>query len=87
MAIIAKENLDIDNLNGPEVPENQIPILEQPTGSDLDTESASRHARNKNAKKSYKEKRNIWKKKENWRVEKSRSKQEVKINPISSPQQ
>ena len=31
LAIIGKDNLDIDNLSGPEVPENQIPILEQST--------------------------------------------------------
>ena len=31
LAIIAKENLNIDNLSEPEVPEKQIPIPEQPT--------------------------------------------------------
>ena len=56
-AIIAEDQLDIDNVNGPEVPENQIPILEQPTVSDLDAESASWHARNKNAMKSFKKER------------------------------
>ena len=34
LARIPKENLDIDCLNGPEVPETQIPILEQGTGSE-----------------------------------------------------
>ena len=29
LAIIAKENLDIESLNGPEVPETQTPILEK----------------------------------------------------------
>ena len=53
LAIITKENLDIDSLNGPEVPETQIIILEQPTASDLDTDRASREARNKNALKLY----------------------------------
>ena len=48
-----KKNLDIDSLNGPEVPETQIPILEQTTGSESDTDTASRETRNKNAMKQY----------------------------------
>ena len=43
--------LDIDSLNGPEVPETQTPILEQPTGSEWDSDRASREARNKKAMK------------------------------------
>ena len=53
LAIIAKENLDIESLKGPEVPETQIPILEQVTGSESDTDRASRETRNKNAMKQY----------------------------------
>ena len=49
MAIIAKENQDIERLHGPEVPETQIPILEQVTGSESDTDRASRETRNRNA--------------------------------------
>ena len=45
--------MDIDNSSGPEVPENQILILEQPTGSEPETEKASREARNRTAMKSY----------------------------------
>ena len=33
LAIIAKENLDLESLHGPEIPETQIPNLEQATGS------------------------------------------------------
>ena len=51
LAIIAKENLDIDSFDGPEVPETQKPILEQAPGSELDTERVSRKARNENALK------------------------------------
>ena len=53
LALIAKENLDIDNLTRPEVPENQVSILEQPTGSESDTEQASREATIRTATKSY----------------------------------
>ena len=53
LAIIAKENLDIESLNGPEVPETQTPILEKATGSESDTERATRETRNKNARKHY----------------------------------
>ena len=53
LAIIAEENLDIDNLSGPEVPESQIPILEQSTGSESETERASWEARNRSTMKSY----------------------------------
>ena len=49
--VIAKENLDIESLKGPETPETQIPILEQVTGSESDTDRASRETRNKNAMK------------------------------------
>ena len=42
LATIAKENLDIDSLNRPEVPEMQFPILEQTTGSESDKNRASR---------------------------------------------
>ena len=53
LTIIAKENLDIDNLSGREVPEVQFPILEQSTGSELENERASREARNRITMKSY----------------------------------
>ena len=56
LAIIAKENLDIESLHGPEVQETQIPILEQTeqtTGSESDTDRASRETRNRNAMKQY----------------------------------
>ena len=53
LAIIAKDNLDLESLHGPEIPETQIPILEQATGSDSDTERANRENRNKNAMKQY----------------------------------
>ena len=53
MAIIEKENLDIDGLNGPEVPETKIPLLEQVTGSESDTDRASGETRKKNAMKQY----------------------------------
>ena len=54
LAIIEKENLDIDGLNGPEVPETKIPILDQVTGSESDTDRAtSGETRNKNAMKQY----------------------------------
>ena len=53
LAIIAEKNLDIDSLNGPEVPETQIPILELTTGSESDTDRTSRETRNKNAMKQY----------------------------------
>ena len=53
MAIIAKENLDLENLHGPEIPETQIPFLEQATGSESDTEKANGENRNKNAMKQY----------------------------------
>ena len=42
LAIIANQNLDIENLHGPEVPETHIPILDQDTGSESDTDKASR---------------------------------------------
>ena len=38
LAIIAKENLDIESLHGPEIPQTQIPFLEQVTGSESDNE-------------------------------------------------
>ena len=44
---------DIKSLNGPEIPETQIPILEQVTGSETDTDTASRETSNKNAMKQY----------------------------------
>ena len=53
LAMIAKENLDIESLRGPEIPEMQIPILEQATDSESDTERANRDNRNKNAMKQY----------------------------------
>ena len=53
LAIIAKENLDLESLHGPEIPETQIPILEQATGNETDTETAIRENRNKNAMKQY----------------------------------
>ena len=53
LAIIAKENLDLESLNGPEIPETQIPILEQATGSESDTERTNRENSNKNALKQY----------------------------------
>ena len=53
LAIITKENLDLKILHGPEIPETQIPILEQATGSKSDTERANRENRNKNAMKQY----------------------------------
>ena len=40
-------------MSGPEVPENQIQILEQSTGSESETEQASREARKWIAIKSY----------------------------------
>ena len=40
-------------MHGPEVPETQIPILEQATGSESDTERANRETRNKNAMKQH----------------------------------
>ena len=53
LAIIAKENLDLESLHGPEIPETQIPILEQATGSESDVEKANRESRIKNAMKQY----------------------------------
>ena len=53
LAIIAKENLDIESLHGLEVPETQILILEQVTGSVSDTDRANRETRNRNAMKQY----------------------------------
>ena len=53
LAIIAKENLDLESLNGPEIPETQIPILEQATGSESDAEKANRESRNKSTMKQY----------------------------------
>ena len=53
LAIIAKENLDLESLHGPEIPETQISILEQATGSETDAERAIRENRNKNAMKQY----------------------------------
>ena len=53
LAIIAKENLDLESLHGPEIPETQIPILEQATGNETDAERAIRENRNKNAMKQY----------------------------------
>ena len=56
----AKENLVLESLHGPEIPQTQIPILEQATGSESDTERANRENRNKIAMKpneSAKEKR------------------------------
>ena len=53
LAIIAKENLDLDSLNGPQIPETQIPILERATGSKSDTDRSSRETRNKNAMEQY----------------------------------
>ena len=47
LARIPKENLDSDRLNGPEVPETQYAILEQGTGSELDTNRVTREARKK----------------------------------------
>ena len=51
--LIEKENLDIDGLNGPEVPETKTPILEQVTGSESDTDRESGETRKKNAIKQY----------------------------------
>ena len=53
LAIIAKDNLDIESLHGPEIPETQIPILEQATGSESDAEKANRESRNKSTMKQY----------------------------------
>ena len=53
LAIIAKENLDLESLHGPEIPETQIPILEQATGSESDAEKANRESRNKSTMKQY----------------------------------
>ena len=53
MAIIAKQNLDTESLHGPEVPETQIPILEQDTGSESDPDRTSRETRNRNAIEPY----------------------------------
>ena len=51
LAIIAKENLDINSLNAPEVPEILITTLERATASELDT--VIREARNENLMKTY----------------------------------
>ena len=51
VVIIAKKNLDEDSFNGPEVQKTHIQILGQPTGSESDTDKASREARDKNAMK------------------------------------
>ena len=53
LAIIAKETLDLESLHGPEIPETQIPILEQETGSESDAEKANRESRNKSTMKQY----------------------------------
>ena len=53
LAIIAKKILDNESLHGPEAPETQIHNLEQFTGSESDTERASRQTRNGNAMKWY----------------------------------
>ena len=53
LVIIAGKNLDIDSFNGLEVPETQIPILDQTTGIESDTDRTSRETRNKNATKQY----------------------------------
>ena len=66
LAIIAKENLDLESLHGPEIPETQIPILEQATSSESDAEKANRENRNKSTMKQYPQKRNeSMKRKEN----------------------
>ena len=53
LAIIAKESLDLESLHGPEIPETQITILQQATGSESDTERANSENRKKNAMKQY----------------------------------
>ena len=52
-AVNAKKNLDIESLHGPEVPETQISILEQDTGSESETDRASRETRSRNAMKQF----------------------------------
>ena len=47
LARFPKKNLDIDRLNEPELMETQIPILEQGTGSELDTNRVTREVRKK----------------------------------------
>ena len=53
LAIIAKESLDLESLHGPEIPETKIPILQQLTGSESDTERANSENRKNNAMKQY----------------------------------
>ena len=53
LAIIAKENLDINSPNAPEVSDILIPTPEQATASKLDTVRVIREARNENPMKTY----------------------------------
>ena len=53
LAIIAKENLDIESLNRPEVPKTQILILKQVRRTESDMDRARRETSNENAMKQY----------------------------------
>ena len=53
LAIIAKENLDIDNLKGPVEGETTLPILEGAQESETDQKRKTREARNKETMRVY----------------------------------
>ena len=53
LAIIAKENLDIDNLEEPMEGETTIPVLEGAPDSETDPQKKSREARNKKTMRVY----------------------------------
>ena len=84
LAIIAKDNLDIDILSGPEVPENRIPILKQPTGIESENRYGTSQSGGKKKEcneilRSRQGEENKRQKKKIQRVEKSRRRQEVEI--------
>ena len=54
LAVIAKENLDIDNLKKPLEQETKIPKLEGAQDSENETQRKSREARNKKIMRVYK---------------------------------
>ena len=53
LAIIAKENLDIDNLKEPLESETTIPILEGAQESEIESQRKAREARNKETMRVY----------------------------------
>ena len=53
MALIANDNIDIDNLKDPAQSEIKIPILEGAQDSETETQRKAREARNKEVMKVY----------------------------------